>query len=402
MVEGLQTGRNDIVLISRFTARRHGVQELRLKSRETWMKRLELLDYGRFGAGLAVVAYHYFFNGISNGKVTSITHIPELIAFAKYGFLGVEFFFMISGFVIFFSSRNRTAGEFLTSRAVRLFPAFWVAVLFTSAFAQFWGGQKMSVSLPQMLVNLTMLPKPLGLPFVDGVYWTLQYEWSFYFAVFMALATGLQSKLRLMFLLWPLYILVMRLIGAENFPYAAGYYCYFAAGALFAMRMEEKTPASLGALILCVGLCASFSAGKAAGLTVNKGVEFSAAIIGAIVVCQFLFFVFLTSRAGLALRLPGARLAGGITYPLYLIHAHFGYMLLSQFADDDNRVAAYFLIAVAVLAIAHAIHIFVERRPARFWSALFGRSFGALGDAFQDRASALLRHAHGVAVGRAR
>ncbi|WP_156822084.1 acyltransferase [Azoarcus sp. KH32C] len=366
------------------------------------MKRLELLDYARFGAGLAVVAYHYFFNGISNGKVTSISHVPELVAFAKYGFLGVEFFFMISGFVIFYSARDKTAGEFLTSRAVRLFPAFWVAVPFTVFFALFWGGDKMSVTLPEVLVNLTMVPKPLGQPFVDGVYWTLQYEWSFYFAVFLVLAAGLQSKLNRLLLLWPFYILVMRLIGIDKLPYASAYYCYFAAGALFALRMEEKSRASLAALIVSLALCVSFSAGKAAGLTINKGVEFSAIVIGAIVVCQFLFFVFLSSGAGLKLKLPGSKLAGGLTYPIYLIHAHFGYMLLSRFANDDNRAMVYSLILAAVFVVAYAIHVLVERRLAGFWTALFARSFGALGDTFQNRASGLVKFAVGTAMGRAR
>ena len=48
------------------------------------MKRIELLDYGRFFAALSVVAFHYFFNGIANGKVSSISHIPEVISLVKY------------------------------------------------------------------------------------------------------------------------------------------------------------------------------------------------------------------------------------------------------------------------------------------------------------------------------
>ena len=56
------------------------------------MKRLALLDYGRFFAVIIVVLFHYTFNGIANGKISSISHIPSVIAFTKYGYLGVELF----------------------------------------------------------------------------------------------------------------------------------------------------------------------------------------------------------------------------------------------------------------------------------------------------------------------
>lgn len=366
------------------------------------MKRLELLDYGRFAAALSVIAFHYFFNGISNGKILSITHIPALVSFSKYGYLGVEFFFMISGYVIFFSANNKTAGQFLASRAVRLFPAFWMAVLLTTIVAQVWGSQKMSVSLPQFVLNLTMFPNMFGQPYVDGVYWTLQYEWNFYFAVFVVLAIGLQSKLKLIFLLWPAYIFLAHTTGTSGAPYAGGYYCYFAAGALFAMRKEQKSVISLCALLLCAYLCVSFSAGKADELSISKGINFSEKVIGSIVIFQFLLFLFLTSRIGSTISITGSRLAGGLTYPMYLIHAHFGYIIISKFANNENRITIYILTISAVFVISYLIHIFVEQRLSKVWAALFSQSFGAVGDSIQNRTSRLLRYAYNNSINRTR
>ncbi|MEL7088997.1 MAG: acyltransferase family protein [Planctomycetota bacterium] len=88
------------------------------------MSRIQLLDYGRFGAAIAVVGYHWFFNGIHNGKIDSLELQPWAVESVKYGYLGVEFFFMISGYVIFFSAKNRSAAQFATLRATRLYPAF--------------------------------------------------------------------------------------------------------------------------------------------------------------------------------------------------------------------------------------------------------------------------------------
>ena len=117
------------------------------------MKRLELLDYGRFFAAIVVVLFHYTFNGISNGKITSIAHTQSVIDLTKYGYLGVELFFMISGYVIFFSAKSGSASKFAVGRAVRLYPAYWFAVLFTSVFAFNWGGDLMSVQPRQIVVN---------------------------------------------------------------------------------------------------------------------------------------------------------------------------------------------------------------------------------------------------------
>lgn len=366
------------------------------------MKRLELLDYGRFFAALAVVAFHYFFNGINNGKITSISHIPELVSIAKYGYLGVEFFFMISGYVIFFSANNKKAGQFLASRAVRLFPAFWIAVLFTSVAAQFWGGSQMDVSFQQFFFNLTMFPGMFGVPYVDGVYWTLHYEWKFYFGVFLILAIGLQSKLRFILLFWPVYILFTRFTGLDDLPYSDGYYCYFAAGALFAIKKESGNHFTSLALLLSLYLCISFSAGKADTLTTSIGVEYSALFIGIIILFQYLFFILLDSSIGSRIKIKGSRLAGGLTYPIYLIHAHFGYMFISEFANNANRPVIYIITIIIVLVAAYLIHTFIELKLSKKWNFLFTSTIGAAGDELQKRVSILFKYIYNIPLARKR
>lgn len=355
------------------------------------MKRIELLDYGRFLAAISVVGFHWLFNGIHNGKISSITHISGLIDFAKYGYLGVEFFFMISGYVIFFSANNKTPGQFLVSRAIRLYPAFWVAVVFTSIVAQFWGGSTMSVSLPQAIANLTMFPKQLGYQMVDGVYWTLQFEWNFYFAVLMCLMVGLNDKLKVVFLGWPLLMLVASVLGKTTLPYMGGYYSYFAAGALFALYKNTQSKTAIIPILICLYLCVMFSAGKTDELAKDRGIDYSATVIGLVVAFQFAFFVVLNSAWGSRLKLKGAKLAGGLTYPIYLIHAYFGYMFLSRFATEDNKLYVYGIAVVLVLAFAYLIHYFVEQKLADLWRKLFTVSLGVPTDALQSRLAAMLR-----------
>jgi peptidoglycan/LPS O-acetylase OafA/YrhL len=334
------------------------------------MKRLQLLDYGRLAAALCVLAFHYFFNGIQNGKISSITRIPEIVAFAQYGYLGVEFFFMISGYVIFFSAQNRSASQFAVSRLVRLYPAFWIAVLVTTGFALLWGGQ-LSVTPMQVFANLTMFGPAFGQPYVDGVYWTLRLELSFYALVLAVLLLGWQRHLASFVLAWPFVMLLALLAGRTYLPFAGQYYAFFAAGGVLAICKTRRSLPVLASLAACLFLCLEFACGETAALARQKGILFSPVVIGAVVCILFAFFAILNSSWGAALALPGSRLAGALTYPVYLIHAHIGYMLLTRFGNDANRLLAYPSTIALVLLLSYAIHVYGERRFAKQWHALF-------------------------------
>ncbi len=300
-------------------------------------KRLELLDSVRFLAVLMVMMFHYTFNGIVNGKITSIGQEIWVIDFTKYGYLGVELFFMISGYVIFFSAQSGSASKFAVSRAVRLFPAYWFAVLFTSLFAIGWGGELMSVTPMMVLANLTMLQSFLGVNDVDGVYWTLAYEIRFYVAVFVVLLVGWQKHLRKIFMCWPILFCIALFLGQNHRTYAGGYYYYFCAGALFAVLKERFDWRVVVSLLITFVLCITYSSGKAAELTLAKGSAYSAAVIGILVSSFFFLFVLQNAKAIQQARIPHSKIFGSLTYPIYLVHAHFGYIFLNQFASDANK-----------------------------------------------------------------
>jgi peptidoglycan/LPS O-acetylase OafA/YrhL len=340
------------------------------------MKRLEILDCTRFIAALTVVLYHYTFNGIHNTKISSITYFEPIINFTKYGYLGVELFFMISGYVIFQSANNRTAAEFSVSRALRLYPAYWFAVIFTSFFAFNWGGELMQVNPLQVTVNLTMLQSFFYVPHVDGVYWTLVYEIKFYLAVFLLLLFKLNKHLRTIFTFWPVVLLLALIFGLEKNTYLGGYYYYFAAGAIFGVITSKKSWPAFFNLFVIYMLCIYFSASNAALITETKGVEHSAFVTTCIVTLFFALFIYQNSESGREIKIPKSRLLGSLTYPMYLIHAHFGYMLLSKFANEQNKFFVYFLILFSVIVISYFISELIEKRMQNFWRSFFNQSIG--------------------------
>jgi len=157
--------------------------------------RLLVIDLLRFIAAASVVGMHWIALGNGVGPLFGPRAQPYGRPYARdifphsvtdiltYGGLGVELFFLISGFVICMSSWGRTLGQFGASRIARLFPAYWFAVLLTVgvllAFPKLPMVRDFSL-VRSTLINLTMTQSFFGVGDVDPVYWTLAQELRFY------------------------------------------------------------------------------------------------------------------------------------------------------------------------------------------------------------------------------
>jgi peptidoglycan/LPS O-acetylase OafA/YrhL len=284
---------------------------------------------------------------------------------AQYGYLGVEFFFMVSGYVIIFSSDGRTASEFAVARALRLYPAFLFGVVVTTCVVLIWGSEKNSIYLSQFLTNLTMLAPLFRREFVDGSYWTLVLELYFYFLIFTFLFFGLSKQIGKFILAWPILILVANFLGGSKWPLVGGYYSYFAAGALFAMSRSNKNNAITFALLVCLYDSLIFSAN-------------ADWIIVPIISAFYFFFFLLNTDKAHDLKLPSARIVGVITYPLYLVHQKIGYTIINRYANEQNKFYIIMLTIAGMIAFSFLIHQNVEYRLKGCWRNFFEKRFGAL------------------------
>lgn len=328
------------------------------------MQRISLLDYGRFFAALIVVFFHYFYNGISNGKITSISHIESVAAIAKYGHVGVLFFFMISGYVIFYSAQNKKASDFFYSRIKRLYPAYWFGLLFTSFFIILWGeGTKMKISAFEFFVNITMLQDLVGVKSVDGVYWTLLYELKFYFIVFIFLLFKKDNWMSFFFKIWPVLLLFACIIDFNLFVFNINY-AFFSIGVLFAMLNKTKTLLIYIPLILAGILCFY-------NVYLLSDNNFDVVIYSVFVTLFIAFFILINFEKVYKLELPYSSLLGALTFPLYLIHAHFGYLFLSKFATDENKILLYAILLFIVFLISYFIHLVIEKKLNYIWIKFF-------------------------------
>ena len=83
----------------------------------------------RFLAAIFVVFYHFAF--VFYHSTLSYIDIPVLRYLFQYGYLGVDLFFIISGFVISLSAEDRNAYGFFKSRISRVYTVFWISAIVT-------------------------------------------------------------------------------------------------------------------------------------------------------------------------------------------------------------------------------------------------------------------------------
>lgn len=72
---------------------------------ESHRGRIDILDYARLLAAFMVMGFHYFFYGIKE-KIPGIGFTRGWSNLLQFGYAGVSLFFIISGYVIFYSSQK--------------------------------------------------------------------------------------------------------------------------------------------------------------------------------------------------------------------------------------------------------------------------------------------------------
>jgi peptidoglycan/LPS O-acetylase OafA/YrhL len=341
--------------------------------RQAISARVDLLDYLRGFAAVAVWAFHWLFNGINNGKLSSLSFSPAA-PYMAYGYLGVHLFFLISGFVILQSTHQKSPAQFAVARLVRLYPAFWVALSLTSAVAAFWGEPLMSVTARQFIANLSMVPALFREQPVDGVYWTLVYELKFYALVFVCLLLGLGERLPNLVPGWALLMLGVALLCPAwmNLPFLGGYYSLFVGGAAINTGVRRGWTLYRSTGVIAAWVASSvYCADAVPALREERNYAYSVPVTVSLVSLGYLSMLVSSGSSLSRWRLAGATTIGALTYPVYLLHAHLGYMTLSHTATDETKWVGYATCGCAVLVLAYAMHVLVERKGSAFWRRVF-------------------------------
>ncbi|MFG6468786.1 acyltransferase family protein [Roseateles sp. BYS87W] len=336
--------------------------------------RIEFLDVLRGVAALAVFASHLLYPIAINPQFSDgLGAFVRMISvdYFNWGRFGVVLFFLLSGFVIPQSFKGtRPVSTFLVGRFFRLYPAYWLSIIWTVAilflvFSQSFPGL-------QLLANLTMIQKFLGFQDVNGVYWSLAIEIVFYALCIALCLAGALEKPLFGFLLFAIFMFATILPIAVNWKigtrlpiqFFTHHLSFLFLGGLIrdGIYLRKSSGAMklawVGVGLALIGLpfaCGLTGSIPAAQIAAGQEYAFIAGYVVAISV-----FV-----AGVIFKFSANSFwswAGAISYSVYIFH--FGALKLAEWIFPLHGVAsvmAYLLAATSVtLVVAAAVYRYVE------------------------------------------
>ncbi|MES2020316.1 MAG: acyltransferase family protein [Pseudomonadota bacterium] len=351
------------------------------------------LDLLRFASALLVVAFHYgaAFALAPSAAAAALLHaLPVTAPLARaswFGWIGVELFFMISGFVIALSAEGIGIATFLRRRALRLLPAAWICATVTLGVV--------AVTLPahdlplRWLRSVTFWPGDGG--WIDPSYWTLPIEICFYLLIATGLGTGgtlaaIEQRARWLGLASVAFWIVVLCTGWTASPLLqyqsaplllARYGCIFALGVtILALLRDHTTRLRLGLLSLFAATALLEIAAHAIERATTLRIAATPLVPMLVFIAGLVVMLASLKLQPLLQRYIGTRIAsrvGLMTYPLYLIHQDVGAAAAAALMRGGLPFApAILLTLVGALAFAYWVASVAEpalRRPlARLFS----------------------------------
>jgi peptidoglycan/LPS O-acetylase OafA/YrhL len=351
------------------------------------------LDVVRFLAALFVVGTHLAFWLWAGGFFPTDYHYLGRYTWA--GWVGVEMFFVLSGFIIAYSAEKATALNFAKSRFIRLYPAAWVCstltviLLLVSHTARLGG-----VMLKMWIVTLTLFPRG---PWIDGSYWTLEVELSFYALIFVLLAMGrfrnLDPVMSLVGLIssgsW-VYVFATRHSWVHPGRFGKRYAhflvssawssrillyhgCFFAIGSiLWLCLFHSTTLARLLTLVFCCfgAVIEILDHGHYLLIRTNQNYQpFTPVGLWFLCLAAIIASVKYNTALGTLLGTRGTvvtRRLGIITYPLYLIHQQVGYILIADLHNLLPDIVSLILVILLMVASSFFISGYLESPIQRY------------------------------------
>lgn len=315
--------------------------------------RLGALDALRGLAAVWVAMYHFSYNWQSEYWFPTAGLLTWV---AQYGYLAVQLFFVISGFVIPFSldrskyqSSPSQYGRFLTKRIFRLHPLFLINVAFCSLIMTLPAGWS------DLWPHFFYLNDVMGRNWYLQIYWTLALEIQYALAIPLIFPLLIHPRKWVRWATLAAFLSTALLVKSSVwFPHYAGFY---ALGMLVFWKFTKREN--------WIGLLLGLAACTYIILQTHGTTHLT---LGLVTVAVILigrgggrFFTWLAE----------------ISYAMYLFHILVGHRILAHAVKQPRHLWAdtgWVLLAIAAsLAAAWVIHRFIEMPIHRLTSSLLAR-----------------------------
>lgn len=349
------------------------------------------LDLVRFSAAIMVMLFHlcYWGNGATPPASDTFNN------FWWFGWVGVEIFFTLSGFVIVFSAKKASAARFAVGRLTRLFPTIWLCATITLLMTLALSPKDDVGALTRSYLN-TLWMNPRG-GHIDIVYWTLTVEIAFYFLVFVllylrdftfllkaVLAVGTVSALFNMGIFFSDALSHLSPALAEMLKKINGMHTFrlllvkqgvfFAIGAMLWRRSNVGSSAGADALLilLCAGATMEVWSEGISHARHLEGPTASVALVLGIWLLGLFSIAFgsadrVTRWINACLPADLVRQLGLLTFPLYLLHNNGGMLIKDVLRGQGvSNNSATLISGTAVLVMAAFLARRVEPPLARW------------------------------------
>jgi len=336
------------------------------------------IDYLRLFAALSVMLYHYgYYFGLTAGEFGGKVPSFPFLHFAWIGWVGVEIFFVISGYVITYSAAGSTPYRFARGRVKRIWPGVLMGATISALFATYIPHVSRSAILASYARTLVLSPKG---PWVDGVYWTLVIECIFYAIVYLTLRRRGWDGLKLVaaaLALWSgafwMAASLSPALDARASEYLFGL-LLLRHGGLFALGMYiyflqvdfgDRLSWALASLALVSSAHEIFHQATLAAEIAHGFVALPFLVWAACIL--FMMTAVWTRFSTVAGASRSNRIAqwfGRLTYPIYLIHGVIGTVLLPRLS---NGVAVW-----ASVALVLTVSTVIISGPEQFIAAQLG------------------------------
>jgi exopolysaccharide production protein ExoZ len=334
---------------------------------------LKTIQLMRGCAAIAVVALHV--DVICSQKRYGSN--DSFYEFGAMGWLGVNFFFVLSGFIILNAHYNdigkpNKIGRYLYQRVTRLYPIYWVVLSFFILASSYLTFEK-SWTFGDFFVAYTLLPLSEYPNLPVKVAWTLLFEIKFYLIFGLLIVS---KRIGYIFFFFWFSILITTNFSKPISEWSAHgladifniWNINFAIGMLV-FWVARKTHCRFGWIIFLVGVTMLWCLSIAPTSMSNGLLSFSFMMFSAIAFGMIIAGAVLIEKSSINFRTPKFLLVlGDASYSIYLVHSAIisaGAIVANKFSLN-NGITAPALIFTASIAIGVAAHFYVELPMLKF------------------------------------